>query len=114
MKKLLLLSALAMLSAAALNAQTIKGRVIDTASEPIGYANVILYNLPDTTYVAGVITNDEGRFDLQAAPSDDAILEISFVGYQTQYTSALADQTITLSDGGLLIDEAVVSECLIC
>ncbi|MFR9548106.1 MAG: outer membrane beta-barrel family protein [Rikenellaceae bacterium] len=108
MKKLALLSAL-ILSATALNAQTIKGRVIDQSSEPIGYANVILYNLPDTTYVAGVITNDEGRFELEEAPREAAILEISFVGFETQYASAaIAEQTITLSEGGLSIDEVVV------
>ncbi len=107
MKKLALLSAL-ILSATALNAQTIKGRVIDTSSEPIGYANVILYDLPDTTYVSGVITNSEGSFELQATPNDNAILEVSFVGYQAQYAPAVSEQTITLVTGDLAIDEIVV------
>ncbi|MFI3265165.1 MAG: outer membrane beta-barrel protein [Rikenellaceae bacterium] len=108
MRNLAPLTALTLLCTTALNAQTIKGRVIDQSSEAIGYANVILYNLPDTTYVTGVITNEEGRFDLQAAPSDDAILEISYVGFEKQYAPAVGEQTITLANGGLAIDEVVV------
>lgn len=108
MKKLALLSTLALLSATTLSAQTIRGRVVDPSSEPIGYANVILYDLPDTTYVSGAITNDEGRFELQAAPSDKAILEISYVGYETQYVTATSGQTVILDEGGLNIDEVVV------
>ncbi len=107
MKKLTLLSAL-LFSAAAINAQTINGSVLDPTNAPISYANVILYNLPDTTYVTGAITNNEGRFELQASPSDSSILEISFVGYETQYAPALSEQTITLTEGGLSINAVEV------
>ncbi|MFI3316270.1 MAG: outer membrane beta-barrel protein [Rikenellaceae bacterium] len=108
MKKMLFIFSFVWLTAANVNAQTIKGRVVDSSSEPIGYANVILYQLPDTTYLAGVITNDQGRFEVQAQSSEDAIMEISFVGYQTQYAPAVSDQTITLEEGGLAIDQVVI------
>ncbi|MFR9523757.1 MAG: outer membrane beta-barrel protein [Rikenellaceae bacterium] len=109
MKKVLLfILAIVLTFPIAAQERNINGVVLDPSSEPIGYVNVILYNLPDTTYVTGVITNDQGRFELPAAPSADAIIEVSFVGYQTQYAPALEEQTITLTEGGVNIDEVVV------
>lgn len=108
MKKVLLfILAIVLTFPIAAQERNINGVVLDPSSEPIGYVNVILYNLPDTTYVTGVITNDQGRFELPAAPSADAIIEVSFVGYQTQYAPALEEQTITLTEGGVNIDEVV-------
>lgn len=48
-------------------AQTIRGVVQDTANIPVSYATVMLYLLPDTTYVSGTITDTEGKFELKSA-----------------------------------------------
>lgn len=107
MKKLLLLSAYT-LSTCAIYAQTITGDVVDETKQPIPYANVILYSLPDTTYVTGATTTEEGTFTLASQLPTQATLKVSFVGYESQYIAPQSGQTIVLHEAGVLMDEVVV------
>ncbi|MFR9504136.1 MAG: outer membrane beta-barrel protein [Rikenellaceae bacterium] len=110
MKKLSLLSALILLCATALNAQTIKGRVINSESEPIGYANVILYELPDTSYVIGVATNERGEFAFEQSQSAKYAIEIASLGYQTVSVPCRVEnfEEITLTESSQNMDEVTV------
>ncbi|WP_349944934.1 carboxypeptidase regulatory-like domain-containing protein, partial [Bacteroides cellulosilyticus] len=72
------------------NAQSGKGsfagRVVDKdTKQPVGYAAVRLLTLPDSTFLAGVATTDDGKFRMQVVwPKDKKLLlEISFIGYTT-------------------------------
>lgn len=89
-------------------AQTITGVVKDTANSPISYATVVLYSLPDTTYVSGAITSREGQFKLTAVESKQLLLQVSSIGYKTRYLPATTDQTIVLEQDVVSIDEVVV------
>ena len=65
-------------------AQTITGRVIDELSQPLAFANVVLLNSADSSFVKGVITKDDGTFIIDAE-GKDGLLKLSSVGYQTMF-----------------------------
>ena len=71
--------------------QVIIGRVVDKKNHPIEFANVALYALPDSSLVAGTITDIEGAFTLPNHHTENCFLRASFVGYKTQTTNISAN-----------------------
>ena len=69
-------------AACATYAQQLTGRVVDTQNQPIEFANVALYALPDSALVTGTITDAHGDFTLEGGMTKRALLKISFVGYE--------------------------------
>lgn len=67
-----------------LSAQTVSGKLIDENSQPLPYANVALLSLPESTFVSGTISDDDGAFRLEAS-SEKRIAKISSIGYKTVY-----------------------------
>lgn len=67
-----------------LSAQTVSGKLIDENSQPLPYANVVLLSLPDSTFVTGTISGEDGSFTL-GATSGNQIVKISSIGYKTVY-----------------------------
>ena len=67
-----------------LSAQTVSGKLIDENSQPLPYANVVLLSLPDSAFVSGTISGEDGAFTLEAT-SKSQILKISSIGYKTVY-----------------------------
>lgn len=65
-------------------AQNISGRVVDETNAPIPYATVVAMQLPDSTFLGGVTTDNDGRFTLETACD---LLKISFVGYEMRFVS---------------------------
>lgn len=45
------------------SAQTVKGKLVDESNHPLPYANVVLLSLPDSAFVSGTISGEDG-FDL--------------------------------------------------
>ena len=43
-------------------AQNITGHIIDEQSQPMPFANVVLVNRVDSTFIAGAVTKDDGTF----------------------------------------------------
>ena len=87
----------------------IKGTVTDSDSNPIPFANVAIYSLPDSTLITGTTTDQQGVFSLLADNnSSNALLRVSFIGYETQTVPALPEQTISLQPDTTLLDEVVV------
>lgn len=68
-----------MLLVASVNAQTLKGRLIDETDAPLAYANVVLQTT-DSVYVAGTTTGLDGQFEI-ALHEQAKLINISFVGY---------------------------------
>lgn len=94
-----------------LSAQII-GTVTDIDNNPIGYANVALYSLPDSVLIAGTITNETGQFSLTNEINSDAIVKISFIGYQTQTLPARPEQQVLMQPDTTMLDELVVKGTL--
>ena len=87
----------------------IRGTVLDTDSNPIEFANVALYSIPDSTLLAGTITNSEGQFALTSDNAINAILKVSFIGYETKVVQAGSDQLIALAPETTELGELVVN-----
>ncbi|MDR0333974.1 MAG: outer membrane beta-barrel protein [Dysgonamonadaceae bacterium] len=94
-------------------AQNISGNVICEQNEPIEFANVALFSLPDSTLITGAVTNENGEFTLYTNGSiNNAFLQISFIGYETQTVSASQNQTITLKSDALMLGEVLIQGSL--
>ena len=67
-----------------LSAQSVSGKLIDENSHPLPYANVVLLSLPDSAFVSGTVSGEDGTFTLEAT-SENRIVKISSIGYKTVY-----------------------------
>ena len=83
------------------------GTVIDEKGEPMPYVNVVLLSLPDSAFVQGAMTDEQGRFQI-TTPRDGSLLKVSCIGYQTQYLKAVHGLTIQMKEDALLLGEVVV------
>ncbi|MDN3673137.1 outer membrane beta-barrel family protein [Flavobacterium branchiarum] len=64
---------------------TISGMIKDkNLKTSIPYVNITLKSSKNQTFVAGVLSNEEGRFIFSNINSGNYILEISFIGYKTK------------------------------
>ena len=63
-------------------AQTITGQVMDEGQNPVGYANVVLINSTDSSFVAGCITSEKGEFKLENTEQKGNLLKQSCIGYE--------------------------------
>lgn len=82
----------------------IKGTICDESGEPIIGASVIVKGTSN-----GTISDLDGKFTLSV--SDKAVIEISFVGYETQeikMNTPKTDFKIVLRDDAELLEEVVV------
>lgn len=90
-----------------LNAQ-LKGIVSDQNSNPIEFANVAVYSLPDSTLITGTITDEFGVFTLDADNSDNKLIRVSFIGFETRTIPAKPEQNIVLKSDTTMLGEIVV------
>ena len=100
--------------AAGLAAQTIGGRLVDEQGHPMPYANVVLLSLPDSAYVTGVVSREDGSFQLKNPTGADGLLRISTVGYVTIYNRCRAGDlgTLRLEPDATVLGEVVVKATL--
>jgi hypothetical protein len=69
---------------------TVKGVVRDAASsQPIEYANVVIYSARDSLLVTGVITDATGKFTLKKIPDGKYYLLIQFMGYSKKFVPGI-------------------------
>ncbi|WP_185247463.1 TonB-dependent receptor domain-containing protein [Chryseobacterium bernardetii] len=62
---------------------TFSGKVTNKDKEVLPYAHIILKKEKDTAFVAGTITNEEGRFSIAGVQPDYYFLETSAAGYDS-------------------------------
>ena len=86
------------------NTKAIKGLVIDANGEPVIGANVLVKGTTN-----GVITDIDGNYTLNNVP-DDAIISISYIGYQPQEFKASSKDLakVVLTEDSEMLDEVVV------
>lgn len=58
----------------------ISGKVVNTANEVIPFANILLLNSADSTFVQGTSANENGQFALKEVAPDLYLLQASYVG----------------------------------
>lgn len=115
---ILLLMLMSSVGLAQSNRVTVSGLVKEKSNqEPIGYVNVILFMERDSSFVAGTVSGENGRFSLESVSPGTYYLELSFVGYTTKrqalYVGTLTDfldlATIELVEDSKLLGEVVIT-----
>ena len=96
---------------AVLKTQDWGGRVIDEKGEPMPFVNVVLLSLPDSAFVQGSMTDEQGIFKIVTDVSD-GLFKVTCVGYQTLYIKADNDLTIQMKEDTQLLGEVVVKSQL--
>ena len=106
----------AFLGVATVMAVTLSGSVTEaTTGEALIQASVRVLAQSDSSLVAGVVTNDAGRFTISKLKAGKYIVEASYVGFDTQNRNITLGQkeTVTLkpfalSEGSVMLKEATV------
>ena len=71
------------------------GKVVDNKQQPISFANVALLNANDSSFVTGVTTDEEGKFNLSKVSK--GLLKISRVGYNDQIINAESNTPLSVT-----------------
>lgn len=89
----------------------LKGTLIDEDQQPIEFANIALYSLPDSVMITGAVSDEKGGFTLNGNGTDtvNAFLKISFIGYETQTVPAIDGQTIVMIAEAFTLNEVVIN-----
>lgn len=94
----------------------IQGKVHDTQSKGISYANVLLRSPIDSVLIKGAISDESGNFVFHEIPKGEFFVETFFVGYAKSYshvfsfsgTGSLGLEEITLNEEAKNLDEVTV------
>ena len=93
------------------NGQNTAGKVIDGKTlNPIEFANVVILNKNDSSFISGAVTDTEGRFMFPITSLVDNVLKISCMGYQDVFVAPLTSDIgdIKLNQDLKLLKEVVV------
>lgn len=69
------------LTSVGVSAQIVSGKLVDETGQPLPFANVVLLSLPDSAFVSGTISGEDGAFSLQTT-GENQIVKISSIGYK--------------------------------
>lgn len=96
-------------------AQSLKGRVVDENGGNMPFATVAVVSLPDSTVVAGLMTDEEGFFET-GKPAGKAVVQVLYLGYLDAEVpaDAFGDKTleIKLIPDKNMIEDAVITAAL--
>lgn len=96
----------------------ISGKVTSTQGEPIPFANVVLYNVVDSSIIAGTSSDEKGAFLFNRTEAGNYYLQIRSIGYKnfwsepveiTSRKPAIQLPDFRLSEENNALDEVVVS-----
>ena len=108
-KKVFVTTALCLLAMTPMMAQNITGQVVDAKGEPLAFANVVLLNRQDSSFVKGAVSGEDGRFSINSS-CYGGIIKVTSVGYKTICKDCKGDNVgvITLEEDSKMLGEVVV------
>lgn len=94
-------------------AQNIKGKVVDTKGGALAFANVVLLNRPDSAFVKGTISGEDGNFIIDSS-CNGGIIKVTSVGYKTFYKDCMGEDVgvVTMEEDNRMLGEVVVKSSL--
>ena len=111
-RSILLLLSFEFLSICQVMAQGIKGKIVDETGSPVSFANVVLLNRQDSSFVKGTISGEDGDFVIGSS-CVNGIIKVSSVGYKTAFKDCKGeDVTVVLAEGSKMLGEVVVKSSL--
>ena len=108
MKRLICLFVFATIAFPVLAKEDWRGRVVDEKGEPVAYANVAVLSKTDSTVLCGVVTEEDGTFNI-VTDETDGIMMVAMLGYKTVYLAPVDGAVITLTDDTQMLEGAVAS-----
>ncbi|MEM1135213.1 MAG: TonB-dependent receptor [Bacteroidota bacterium] len=112
--QLYLIFFLLFLSQIGISQALVKGKLIDdTDEQPIEYASVAMYTLPDSSLAYGAVTNPEGIFEIKQVESGNYFLKAQFLGFQSRSISVTLlekNKSLTINPIRLKPDERLLAE----
>ncbi|MBQ4367069.1 MAG: TonB-dependent receptor [Muribaculaceae bacterium] len=100
-----------MMSTTAFAQMHLDGKVVDEQGNPMPFVNVVLITMPDSAYVQGTVTDEQGLFDLYTSKRGD-LLKVSSIGYETQFLSPVSQMIVTMKENTVMLGEVVVKSSL--
>ena len=91
--------------------QDICGKVTDEKGTPLPFVNVVLLSLPDSAFVQGAVTDDDGLFRI-VTNANEGLLKLSCMGYETVFAKPIDGQTIQMKEDTHMLGEVVVKSQL--
>lgn len=101
----LFLSGFGYLQAQEVDKYEISGIVLDSSDVPLVSATVVLMNASDSVLVGFTMTDNKGAFKLQTKASGDFLLQLSYIGYATQYQKLFLKQEAIVNLGTIKMEE---------
>ena len=108
MKRLLFLFVFATVAFPALAREDWKGRVVDEKGEPVAYANVAVLSKADSSVVCGVVTQEDGTFNIVTGETD-GIMMVAMLGYRTVFMTPVDGAVITLTADTAMLEGAAIT-----
>ena len=96
---------------------TVSGRLVeDDTKAPAAQATIQLLSLPDSAYVTGAASSENGAFTLPKVRGGKYVMKVSYIGYKTKYvplqlTASAPNKrlgTLTLESDAIMLAEAVI------
>ncbi len=106
-----LMAAMMMTIIAFAKTQDWSGRVINEKGEPMPFVNVVLLSLPDSAFVQGAMTDEQGVFKI-VTNVNHGLFKVTCMGYQTLYVNASQNLTIQMKEDTQILGEVVVKSQL--
>ena len=88
--KRVILTAVGLVALISLDAQNITGKIVDEQGEPMGFANIVALTLPDSAFVSGTISLEDGTFAFDVEEKAQ-LLRFTSIGYDTYYAPRKSD-----------------------
>lgn len=94
-------------------AQNISGKIVDSKGEPLAFANVVLLNRQDSTFVNGGMSGENGCFSIDSSCSG-GIIKVTSVGYKTIFKDCKGENVgvIKMEEDSKMLGEVVVKSSL--
>ena len=92
-------------------APNFSGKVVNSADlQPVEFASIAAFSMPDSTLLASTLTDEKGEFTL-ASPTTKAFVRISAIGFTPTYIPFSDNDTCTirLNPDGRLLNEVTVT-----
>lgn len=88
-----------------LNAQSLKGQIIDENKEALSYINIALYQAKDSLFVSGTISDQKGAFFINNIKQGNYNLVVSSIGYQAHHANMQIHDNEVLNIGALILKQ---------
>jgi len=88
------------------------GKVTEVSGTPLGYANILLLQASDSTFIKGEIAGEDGTYHFKGIADGDYLCEFSMVGYPNKYSKAfnISAASPSIDLGTIQMEESITIE----